>query len=101
MVVYNLSMKVNSSIEAEWVHWQKEEHIPEIMKTGLFSEYKMYRLFEQDSKDDITYVIQYFALSFENYNRYIKEFAPLLRQKAFDKWGNRFIAFRTIMESVQ
>lgn len=79
----------------------KEEHIPEIMSTGLFSEYKMYRLIQRDSKDNITYVIQYFALLFENYNHYIEKFAPALRQKAFDKWGNRFIAFRTIIESVQ
>jgi len=101
MIVYNLSVKIDAQIEDEWICWQKEEHIPEIMSTSLFSEYKMFRLIQQDSKDNITYVIQYFALSFENYNHYIKKFAPALRQKAFNKWGNRFIVFRTIMESVQ
>lgn len=101
MIIYNLSMKINTSIEDEWVQWQKEEHIPEIMATGLFSEFKFYRLLEQDARDGVTYVIQYSAPSFENYNRYVKEFAPHLRQKAFEKWGNGFIAFRTVMELVK
>lgn len=27
MIVYNLSMKINTDIEDEWVQWQKKEHI--------------------------------------------------------------------------
>lgn len=70
------------------------------MATGLFSGFKIYRLLQQDPKDGVTYVIQYSSPSIENYNRYIEEFAPKFRQKAFEKWGNGFIAFRTVMEPV-
>jgi hypothetical protein len=60
----------------------------------------MFRLLEQDDTEGLTFVIQYFSPSLENYYRYIEEFAPVLRKKALDKWGARFIAFRTIMEVV-
>jgi hypothetical protein len=100
MIVYNISIKIVSEIEEEWISWQKDEHIPDVMSSGQFTEYKFYRMLEQNDPDAVTYVVQYFASSLENYNRYINETAPLLRQKALDKWGDRFIAFRTIMEVV-
>lgn len=101
MIVYNITMKVKREIEKDWIKWQQEEHIPEIIETGLFSEYKFFRLLDHEDEEGITYVIQYFAPSRENYNEYISKFAPAFRQKAFDKWENQFIAFRTTMESVQ
>ena len=101
MFVYNITIKISPEIESEWIKWQQEEHIPEVMSSKLFSDNKFFRLLELDESDVITYVVQYFASSRENYNQYIKTFAPQLRKKAFEKWGDRFIAHLTIMELVQ
>jgi len=100
MIVYNISIKIVPEIAEEWVRWQREEHIPDVMSSGQFTEYKFYRLLEQTEPDGITYVVQYFASSLENYNGYINDAALKLRQKALDKWGNQFIAFRTVMQVV-
>lgn len=100
MIVYNISIKIVPDIEEEWLSWQKQEHIPEIMATGFFAENKFFRLMEQDETEGITYVIQYFAPSIENYEQYIEKFAPVLREKALKKWGDKFIAFRTVMQVV-
>jgi hypothetical protein len=100
MIVYNISVKIASAIESEWVQWQQREHIPEIIASGYFTEHKFYRLLEQDETDGIVYVVQFFSPSLENYNQYINTIAPLLRQKTFDKWGDQFIAFSTLMQVV-
>ena len=100
MIVYNITVKIDSGIETEWMHWMRQEHIPEVMATGFFSEYKFYKLLNQDESDGPTYVIQYFTTAIENYNSYIEEQAPLLRQKAISKWGNKFIVFRTLLQVV-
>jgi predicted ATP-dependent endonuclease of OLD family len=100
MIVYNITIKITPEIEKDWVAWQKSEHIPDVMASEQFTEYKFYRLLEQENDDGITYVVQYFTSSIENYNCYIDETAPLLRQKAIEKWGNKFIAFRTLMQVV-
>ena len=60
----------------------------------------LFRLLEQDDEEGITYVTQFHCKGLEDCQRYLREFAPRLRQEAFDKWGDRFIAFRTVMESV-
>ena len=100
MIVYNITVKIDPAIEAAWIQWQQQEHIPDIMASGQFTQWKMFRLLEQDDIEGMTFVIQYFAPAMENYIRYIEVYAPVLRQKAFDKWGNSFIAFRTVMEVV-
>ena len=100
MIVYNVTTKITQKIASDWLRWQQEEHSPELMATGLFSNFRIYRILDQDDSEGPTYTIQYFTDSLENYHQYISEFAPLLRKKAIDKWGDHFISFRTIMGAV-
>ena len=100
MFVYNISQKVNQAILNEWLIWQKEIHIPEIMSTGLFRDFKFYKLLDQDDSNGSTYIIQYFVENKENYERYIKMHAPGLREQATKKWGDGFVAFRSLMQVV-
>lgn len=100
MIIYNVTVKTEPGIAAEWEQWMKEEHMPELLATGLFTEYKLCRLLEQDEMEGITYVAQYFCKDIAAYNAYISDHAPLMREKGFNRFGNRFIAFRTVMEVV-
>jgi hypothetical protein len=100
MIAYNITIKVSHSIREEWLVWLQQEHIPAILSTQLFDDYKLYRLLEQDETEGPTFIIQLFTSSMERYGQYIIEFAPKLQQASRGKWGNNFIAFRTIMEVV-
>jgi len=100
MIVYNITIKIDAKIEDDWLAWLKNEHIPEIMATGLFIEYKLFRLLEQEERDGVTYVVQYFAPSLEHYKKYVYEFSQLFQQKTFQKWRDHFVSFRTVMEIV-
>ncbi len=101
MIAYNISVKVEWSILEAWLVWQLEEHIPAMMATGLFDDYKMYRLLEQDDTDGPGFTIQYFTTDLERYRLYSLEFASIFTQEAGNKWGNKFIAFHTLMESLE
>ena len=100
MFVYNVTIKVDESIKDEWINWLKEEHIPEVIATGCFSAATVLRLLEVDDSEGPTYTIQYYAASKALYNLYIEKFAGIMRQKSFDQWGNKFIAFRSLMQVV-
>ncbi len=100
MVVYNISVKVDNAIGQDWLIWQQKEHIPENLATGLFRDCRMFRLLGHDDEDSSTYVIQYSANSRQQYDEYILMHAESLQQKEFKKWGNLFIAFRSLMQKV-
>lgn len=99
MIIYNVTVKVNNDIAADWVKWMKEEHMPELLDTGLFSDCRLCRLLEQDEEEGVTYIAQYFCDNIQQYNTYIAGHAQTMRDKGFRRFGNGFIAFRTLMET--
>lgn len=100
MYIYNITVKVDQPIVKEWLHWLKHEHIPEVLATQCFVEATTLELLETDDVDSSTFAIQYKAANVDQYRQYLSNHAPRLRQKGLDKWGDRFIAFRTFMKIV-
>ncbi|XVJ66803.1 MAG: DUF4286 family protein [Lacibacter sp.] len=100
MIVYNVTIKVDWSIHDAWLQWMKEEHMPEMVQTGCFTQFQLLRLLEVEEEEGPTYAAQYVADSKADYNRYIETYATGMREKGLNKWGNRFIAFRSVMQSV-
>jgi len=100
MLIYNVTLKVENGIADEWLRWMQEEHIPELIQTGLFCGHKLCHLLEQDETEGVTFIAQYFLDSAENYEAYISQHAPRMREKGFTLFGSRFIAFRTLMETL-
>lgn len=98
MIIYNVTIKVTPDITGEYLQWLQEEHLPEMMQTGLFSSYRLCRLLESEDPEGATYVVQYHCDSMENYQSYVDEYSLRMRQKGLDKFGNKMVAFRTIME---
>lgn len=101
MILYNVTIKVDQQIAHQWLHWLLHEHIPEVLESKCFISHRVVRLLEVDDQDGPTYAVQYVAESKGDYNRYIELFAPELRQRSIDKWGQHFIAFRSVMEIIQ
>jgi hydroxyethylthiazole kinase-like sugar kinase family protein len=100
MIIYNVTTKVDPAIKNDWINWIKAEHIPDIIATGCFTNATIAQLLEVDDSEGPTYTIQYHAESKAQYNFYTEKFDAVMRQKAFDKWGNKFIAFRSLMQVV-
>lgn len=101
MIIYNVTVKIDPSIEREWISWMKEEHIPDVLATGKFTESRFVRLLEVDESEGPTFSIQYSANSRGDYDDYIANYSADMRKKGTDRWGNLFIAFRTVMQVVE
>ena len=100
MYIYNVTIKVSDSIKSDWLIWLKEEHIPDVMRTSCFESSNVLRLREVDDTEGPTYIVQYTCKNKENYDRYINHFATDMRNRSYEKWGNGFIAFRTLLEQM-
>lgn len=100
MIIYNVTIKVEHSIADQWLTWLKEEHINDVISTGCFTHAVILRLIEADDTEGVTFAVQYHTESKALYNRYIEQFSEEIRKRSADKWGNKFIAFRTLMQVV-
>ncbi|MEK7199829.1 MAG: DUF4286 family protein [Bacteroidota bacterium] len=100
MYIYNITTKVTHRIHEEWVQWMKEKHIPKVMNTGCFTEFRFVRVLEINDSDGPTYAVQFYAATKPDYEYYIAHFAPSLQNDALKNWGDNFIGFRSLMELV-
>ncbi len=100
MILYNVTVKVDTDYAKDWVQWMKEEHILDLMETGLFVDAKLYRLMDIDDSDGITYSAQYFCKDMEAYNRYISEYAEEMRNRGLQQFEGKFVAFRSLLSTV-
>ncbi len=100
MIIYNVTIKVHHSIAADWFCWLKEEHIADIINTGCFTKATVLRLLDIDEEDGITHAVQYHTPDKKQYDEYLEKHADTMRKKGMNKWGDKFIAFRSVMEVV-
>jgi hypothetical protein len=100
MFLYSVTINVDEDIHDEWLGWMSSEHIPNVIATRCFSDYRMYRILSPVTEDGEIYVIQYKCDSVEDYERYQIEHAAILQSEHKEKYGGKFTAFRTLMEEV-
>ncbi len=101
MILYNVTVNIDSSVEKDWFSWMKTTHVPKVMSTGCFVDNKFLKLLNDDPEaTGTTYAIQYFAAGIENLNDYLDNYAANLQKEALDRYPNKFVAFRTFLEEV-
>jgi len=101
MVVYNVTTKLSWQIEEAWLQWQKESLIPEMLRTALISDHKIFRLLGQDDDEGPTFTTQYFFNSTEDYEEYERLYSAAIRKKAIEKWNDQSISFHSVMQLVK
>lgn len=99
MILYNVTVSVEGQIEKEWLKWMREVHIPNVMATKLFVDHKIFKLMNEVDAGT-TYAIQYFALDEQDMNAYLREHAPRLQEEHANRYQNKALAFRTMLEQV-
>lgn len=101
MIIYNVTVNVETGIEQEWLVWMQTTHIPDVLATGCFESHKILRLLgEVPEAQGKTYAIQYFATSTEAIDQYLANHAPKLRQDVLERYQDQCVSFRTLLEEV-
>ena len=100
MIIYNITITVDSEILDEWLDWMRGEHIPEVLDSGFFISAVMNRVIS-DLENEHTYAIAYTCKNMKDFQRYQKNFAVELQKKYIAKYGKKTILFRTLLENVE
>ncbi|MTI30524.1 DUF4286 family protein [Xanthovirga aplysinae] len=100
MILYNVTVNIDPEVEEKWLNYMKNIHIPEVMKTGCFSEYKFFRLVSEGAQEGTNYAIMYYAPSMDQIDLYLEKYAEKLRQDHQEKFKDKMVAFRSLLESV-
>ena len=99
MIIYNVTCNVEHSISEKWQIWMKEVHIPEVLKCGIFISAKMNKVLSGKDDGD-TFAIQYKCNSMKDLHHYEIKFAMELQKKHIDRYGDKVVTFRTMLEEL-
>ncbi len=99
MILYNVTVGIDSDVEQEWIQWMLEEHIPKVMGTKMFISYEMYKVLSHEA-EGASYSIQYKAESMDQLDMYLNGPGPTLIKEHIDKFKDKHVAFRTVLEKV-
>jgi len=100
MIIYNVTVKIDTDVHDDWLQWMKEVHIPDVMQTGLFSSNQMAKVLGQEENDGITYAIQYTCADMQTLEDYSAKHAPKLQAEHTERYKDKFVAFRTLLQIV-
>ena len=100
MILYNVTVILEEEAESEWLEWMHTHHIAEVMSTGCFESNRIFKVLESQN-EGITFSVQYIASNLETYEKYRTTFASKLQAELQNKFANRYVAFRTIMQLLE
>lgn len=98
--LYNVTVKVELDIAEDWKTWMIETHIPDVMKSNCFLSVKLNRLLYLDETDGITFAVQYVVPNKATFEKYQNEYAKALQDDHKKRYGDKALAFRTLMEII-
>jgi len=100
MILYNVTVNIDVEKEEEYVAWMKEEHIPDVMSTGLFEENKLFKLLLNVEDGGVNYSTQFFTPKLENVHHYQENFAAGIHEKLKHEFGDQLVFFGSMLEQV-
>jgi hypothetical protein len=101
MIIYIITTTVKNEYEKEWLQWVKEKRIPEIINTGYFKSYRMYKIkIPTNLEGEVTYVVQYECESMKGYTAYAEKDSKRLQAEYPSKFIGKVTTSRTVLESI-
>ncbi|AWW30887.1 DUF4286 domain-containing protein [Echinicola strongylocentroti] len=100
MILYNVTVNIDQTVEKEWIKWMKEEHIPDVMATGFFHDHKFFRLLHETEDGGVNYSVQYFTDTLQKVQEYQEKHSKILQDKFRQRFQDRYAVFRSLLEQV-
>jgi hypothetical protein len=99
MYLYNITLIIEEHTADEMLAYLNKTFIPQVIETGLFTTNKLLKVVDSPN-EGITYCLQFIAENEVNYGQYVDIYSPIIEGDLNEKFKNRYMPYRTLMEYV-
>lgn len=99
MIIYSISTALEEGLEDSWVKFMKEDHIPIIMQTGLFVDYRFSRVITAQGTD-VTYNLQLRCKGHAELSQFRGLHELSLQKIEYQNFEGKYAAFQSVLEQV-
>lgn len=99
MILYNVTIILDSEIQSEWLNWIQKKHIPQILETGYFASSRILKVLDSPN-EGVTYCVQFIADSIQNVNDFKEKHGQFMEALSPASFNNKHVIFATAMEFI-
>lgn len=100
MIYYNETYHIQDDILQEWLQWMVKTHLPEILRTGYFTQGRVLRIQSDQDMGGYSFAVQLVADSQAILDEYKAEHEARFHQLHLDKYADKALIFRTELQLV-
>jgi hypothetical protein len=100
MLIFNTTYKVATNQNENWLEWMNNQHIPFMLKSGLFAKPQIAKVLGSEDEEGISFSVQFHILDMDSLMSWHRENAVLFQKNCSDKFGNEVIFFTTVLELI-
>jgi hypothetical protein len=98
MLVYTITVNVESSVAEEWLVWMKENFLKPIVATDIFEKYHAFKVLHDSDGD--TYTFQFFCKNILQYKKFQDEHKNDILHALMNSFPGKVVYFNTMLEEV-
>jgi hypothetical protein len=99
MILFNITIIIEDSIDKQWLNWMNSEFIPSAMESNLIASNRLLKVLDSPN-EGITYCLQFVIDNIDSYNQFKTSHLPLIMDNHAAQFSNRFVSFSTLMEFI-
>tara|TARA_B100000963_G_scaffold290632_1_gene260530 strand:+ start:725 stop:1042 length:318 start_codon:yes stop_codon:yes gene_type:complete len=99
MIIYSITTAIETAIDEKWVEFMQKTHIPSIMNTGLFVDFRFVRIIPSQGVD-LSYNLQLRCKGYAELNRFRSENEPKIDSLIKQNFEGKYATFQSVLDQV-
>ncbi len=104
MIIFNTTYCVSQKAYANFLKWLKENHLPQTLASGFFTDAKVSRVLMEDSEDETeqhSISVQLTATDLDAVAAWHEKHGDLFRMEVSSLFSEEVLYFSTFMETIE
>lgn len=101
MLIVNTTYHVTEDSQKDWIFWVKNEYIPEVTKTEMLVNPRLFRLLVEDEPGNLGYALQFEVKDLDTLEDWFLRYGSELQTTLSKRFQDKILGFTTMMESVE
>lgn len=100
MLIFNTTYKVTTDFTEKWLNWIRNDHVPFMLKPGVFSNPQIAKVVGSEDEEGVSYSVQFHIADMNTLIAWHNDYALIFQNSCAKEFGTSVNFFSTVLEVV-
>jgi len=101
MLIVNTTYQVSEDRQSDWVKWVKSDYIPEVTKTNMLFNPRLFHLLVENEPGNVSYALQFEVIDLDTLENWFQKYGSEMQTTMSNKFQEKVLGFTTMLETVE